>query len=93
MTLPTWIINKLIQQGMKYGIEETVPTIGEAVSIKPLNEGENLVIDELKDPNSPMVKDMSEWDNGDLARAINSPSYKTNIYLQNKIDEYIRTKW
>ena len=30
---------------------------------------------------------------GDLARAFDSPSYDYNTYLQNKVEEYIRTKW
>ena len=50
-------------------------------------------VKELQDPNSPMVKNVSEWDNGDLARAFDSPSYDYNTYLQNKVEEYIRTKW
>ena len=40
-----------------------------------------------------MLKEISEWDNSDLARAFDSPSYDNNPYLQNKVKEYIKTKW
>lgn len=35
-----------------------------------------------------MYKDVSEWDDWDRWRAENSPSYKNNYYLQNKVDQY-----
>ena len=55
---------------------------------KDLNVGENKTIEELKNFNSPMYKDVSEWDDWDRWRAENSPSYKNNYYLQNKVDQY-----
>ena len=78
---------------MKEVIKEAIPQLKRELRIKPLNEGEEQILKELQDTNSPMAKDVSEWDNGDLARAFDSPSYKYNTYLQNKIEEYIRTKW
>ena len=57
---------------------------------KNLNDGENEVIEEMKDPNSPMLKDVSEWTDDDRHRALNSPSYNQNYYLQSKVKEYNR---
>ena len=93
MPIPVWLAGLAIRSGMKEGIKEAIPPLKRELSIKPLNEGEDQILKELQDPNSPMVKNVSEWDNGDLARAFDSPSYDYNTYLQNKVEEYIRTKW
>ncbi|MBO6282189.1 MAG: hypothetical protein J6N49_06650 [Alphaproteobacteria bacterium] len=93
MPIPMWVATQLARQGLKYGIKETLPTLKRELRIKPLNEGEELVIQELRNPQSPMLKEISEWDNSDLARAFDSPSYDNNPYLQNKVKEYIKTKW
>ncbi len=65
----------------------------EVIKPKPLNEGEDEILEELQDPDSPLSKDVEDWDNGDLARAFESPSYKHNAILQRKVDKYIQTKW
>ena len=93
MPIPVWLAGLAIRSGMKEVIKEAIPQLKRELRIKPLNEGEEQILKELQDTNSPMAKDVSEWDNGDLARAFDSPSYKYNTYLQNKIEEYIRTKW
>ena len=93
MPIPVWLAGLAIRSGMKEGIKEAIPPLKRELIIKPLNEGEDQILKELQDPNSPMVKNVSEWDNGDLARAFDSPSYDYNTYLQNKVEEYIRTKW
>ena len=50
-------------------------------------------INEISDKNSPLYKDISDWTNADLARAYDSPLYKYNKKLQDKANEYVRTKW
>ncbi|MBR3662666.1 MAG: hypothetical protein IKN67_05260 [Alphaproteobacteria bacterium] len=85
MTLPI-LIPALQYMGRKYIKNKIVP-------IKDLNQGEDEILKELQNPNSPMAKDISDWDNGDLAKAIKSPSYKHNSLLQKKVEEYIMTKW
>jgi hypothetical protein len=77
MPIPIWLIkpirNKIIRNTF-------APT--------DLNAGENDTIEELKNPNSPMYKDVSEWSDWDKTRAINSPSYQSNYYLQNQVRQY-----
>ena len=72
------------QWGVRKAIKSTL------LPVKNLNQGENEVIEEMKNPNSPMMKDVSEWTDEDRHRALNSPSYNQNYYLQNKVQEYNR---
>lgn len=36
----------------------------------------------------PMHKDVSQWNEHDKRRALNSPSYPRNYYLQRQVKEY-----
>lgn len=56
--------------------------------ISEANEGENLVIEEMRNPRSPMFKPVDEWTEGDKFRAEHSPSYQYNYYLQEKVKQY-----
>ena len=72
------------QWGMRKAIKNAL------LPIKNLNQGEEEVINEMRDSNLPMLKDISEWTDEDRHRALNSPSYNHNYYLQNKVQEYNR---
>ena len=77
MPIPIW--------ALRFGRNQTIK---KAFAPTELNVGENEVIEEMKNPNSPMHKDVSEWDDWDRYRAENSPSYKYNYYLQQQVDQY-----
>lgn len=57
------------------------------------NISETDFLHEISDNDSPLYKDISDRTNADLAKAYNSPLYKYHKKLQNKADEYVRTKW
>ncbi len=59
---------------------------------KSLNKNEDLVVDEMSDPNSPMNKNIYQWTDEDFNKALSSPSYRYNQALQNKVKEYIKRK-
>lgn len=84
----------------KKEINMVIPVIGAAqflakkyvqnkiLPIKSVNEGEDLVIEEMKNPNSPMLKSVEEWTDWDKFRAEHSPSYQNNYYLQDQVKQY-----
>ena len=80
MVLP--IIGGALQfLGRKYVQSRIMP-------IKAANDGEDMVIEEMRNPQSPMFKPVEEWTEGDRFRAEHSPSYNSNYYLQEKVKQY-----
>ena len=77
MPIPIWSIKPIRNKIIKKAFAPT-----------DLNEGENEVIEEMKNSNSPMHKDVSEWTDWDRYRAENSPSYQNNYYLQDQVKQY-----
>ena len=59
---------------------------------KPLNQNEDLVVNEMVKSDSPMNKDVSLWTDEDFNKALSSPSYRYNQALQNKVKEYIKRR-
>lgn len=57
--------------------------------IKPLNENEDIVMNEYNRPNSPLRKNVSLWSEQDYLDAINSHGFSRNYMLQNMCDEYL----
>lgn len=60
------------------------------LGIKPLNENEDIVINEFINQNSPARKNVSLWTDLDYYQAINSYGYSQNYMLQNMCDEYLK---
>ena len=56
--------------------------------IKPLNENEDIVMNELSKPNPPARKDVSSWTEQDYNNAVNSYGFSQNYMLQNMCDQY-----
>lgn len=58
------------------------------LGIKPLNENEDIVMNELSKPNSPARKDVSLWTEQDYNNAVNSYGFSQNYMLQNMCNQY-----
>ena len=58
------------------------------LGIKPLNENEDIVMNELSKPNSPSRKDVSLWTEQDYNNAVNSYGFSQNYMLQNMCNQY-----
>ena len=81
MSLPVIIANQIRKRVIK-----------RILSPKPLNVGEDLVVEEMKKKNSPMHKDVFQWTERDKSRALKSPSYPHNLYLQRQVQQYNKTR-
>lgn len=81
----------LLSQAQKQLLKKTITKstgLDEFLGIKPLNENEDIVMNELSKPNSPARKDVSSWTEQDYNNAVNSYGFSQNYMLQNMCNQY-----
>ena len=81
----------LLRQAQKQLLKKSITKstgLDDFLGIKPLNENEDIVMNELSKPNSPSRKDVSLWTEQDYNNAVNSYGFSQNYMLQNMCDQY-----
>ena len=79
----------LLRQAQKQLLKKSITKstgLDEFLGIKPLNENEDIVMNELSKPNSPSRKDVSLWTEQDYT--VNSYGFSQNYMLQNMCNQY-----
>ena len=81
----------LLRQAQKQLLKKSITKstgLDDFLGIKPLNENEDIVMNELSKPNSPARKDVSLWTEQDYNNAVNSYGFSQNYMLQNMCNQY-----
>ena len=81
----------LLRQAQKQLLKKSITKstgLDDFLGIKPLNENEDIVMNELSKPNSPSRKDVSLWTEQDYNNAVNSYGFSQNYMLQNMCNQY-----
>lgn len=83
----------LAKQAQKQILKKAITSttgLDDFLGIKPLNENEDIVMNEYNRPNSPSQKNVSSWSEQDYYEAVNSDGFSQNYMLQNMCDEYLK---
>ncbi len=86
------VIGKTVKRQLTKSAVTKSTGLDEYLDITPLNENEDVVINELRRPNSPAAKDVSLWNEQDFNNAINSYRFSDNYMLQSMCEEYLKRR-
>lgn len=84
-----FLAKQATRQAMKKAITHSIG-LDDFLGVKPLNEYEDIVINELQKIDSPARKSVFLWTEQDYHNAINSSGFSQNYMLQDMCEEYLK---